>query len=232
MDEPLEIPVDHPEIGHLPAIFREGARPRRRSSILLAHGSGAGMESPFLETVAGGLAAAGFAVLRFEYPYMARIRREGKRRFPDRAPVLEEAHGLALEALARRTPRRRILLAGKSLGGRIGSHLAAKGADCAGLVLLGYPLHPAAHPDRERTEHFGAIAQPALFLQGTRDALCELPRLRRALELWGGPVELETVEEGDHDFAVPKRTGRTREEVLAGLVGSVADWERERFPRG
>ena len=144
--------------------------------------------------------------------------------------MLEATHRAALATLRARFPKRRLLLAGKSMGGRIGSHLAAADADAAGLVLLGYPLHPPGRPERVRAEHFAAIAQPALFLQGTRDALGGVELLRRELEVFGGPVTLEVVEGADHDFRVPRALGRSREEVLDGLVGAIDAWERATFP--
>jgi len=162
---------------------------------------------------------------------MERAVREGRRLPPDRAPLLEAAHAAALAELERRVPGRpHVLLAGKSLGGRMGTHLAAKGADCAGLVLLGYPLHPAGKPERERSEHFPAIVQPALFLQGSRDALCDLELLRPALERFGGRATLRVIDRADHSFAVPRRTGRTAEDVRAELLAQVDAWERATFP--
>ena len=199
----------------------------RDSAILLAHGAGANMDSPFMTHIAEGLVDAGFPVLRFDYPYMQRARDQAKRLPPDRRPVLELAHRAALARLAELEPDRRILLCGKSLGARISSYLAAEDTDMGltkGLIFLGYPLHPAGKPEKLRSEHFPALAVPALFLQGSRDALCQLPLLEDALETYGGSATLELTAEGDHDFKVPKRTGRTREEVLDDLVARIRDW--------
>jgi hypothetical protein len=202
----------------------------RGSAILLAHGMGYHLDSPWMEACARGLVAHGFPVLRFNYPYRQRSMREQKELPPDRAPVLEEAHALALGALAERAGARRLLLAGKSLGGRIATHLAAKGERCHGLVLYGYPLHPPGRPEKLRHEHFPAIAQPALFLQGTRDEFAALELLRPALARFGGRATLEVVEGADHGFSVPKRSGRTDEEVRTALHARVSDWERDTFP--
>ncbi|MEM7516536.1 MAG: alpha/beta family hydrolase [Planctomycetota bacterium] len=180
-------------------------------------------------------ASTGFPVLRFEYPYMQKARATGRRRPPDRAPALEEAHRDALLALASRLPGKRILSAGKSLGGRIASRIAAQGTDdglTAGLVFFGYPLHPAKRQDKLRSEHFAALAEPALFLQGTRDALCDLPLLRRELERYGGEATLHVVEGADHGFDVLVRSGRTQPEVLEELCDAVDRFEAERFPSG
>ena len=192
-DRTLELPAGGPGAGlALEARWRPAATPRAHP-VLLAHGAGAGHDLPLLAALEAALARRRFDVLSFHYPYMTRMRREGGRRPPDRADVLEAAHERALLELASLRPGRRALLAGKSMGGRIGSVIAAKGALCAGLVLVGYPLHPAKQPDRERGEHFRAIVQPALFLSGTRDALCDLARLRRALASFGGRASLEVI---------------------------------------
>jgi len=202
----------------------------RDSAILLAHGAGFHLDSPWMAAVAAGLVARGFPVLRFNYPYRQRALTEGRQRPPDPTPVLEAAHAAALASLAERQPGRRLLLAGKSLGGRMATHLAAKGETCAGLVLLGYPLHPPKRTHRPRSEHFAAIAQPALFLQGTRDELCDLELLRPALARFGGQVTLEVIEDADHGFHVRKRSGRTDEQVLAALLERIDRWERETWP--
>jgi len=202
----------------------------RGSAILLAHGAGFHMEAPWMERVAEGLVARGSPVLRFNYPYMERGRASGHGLPPDRQPVLEEAHALALAALAERAGERRVLLAGKSMGGRISTYLAAKGEPCAGLVLFGYPLHPPKQPAKTRSEHFPAIAQPALFLQGTRDEFAELSLLREALARYGGRATLEVIEGADHGFHVPKKSGRTDDEVREFLLDRVVRWERETFP--
>jgi predicted alpha/beta-hydrolase family hydrolase len=170
VSQELEIPLSHGEPRSLRAIWDAGAAPRRASAILYAHGAELDLDSDFFEETAQGLAAQGFDVLRFRYPYMERRALTGKRYPPDRVERLEDAHGLALEFLRRRAPGSRILLAGKSMGARISTHLAAKGHDAAGLVLFGYPLQPASDPARVRSEHFATILQPTLFLQGTRGA--------------------------------------------------------------
>lgn len=201
-----------------------------RAVILFGHGAGAPMTSDFMQVVAEGLAALGFPVLRFNYVFSELAGREGRRRPPDPKPRLLETHRAALAALRERYPERRLLLAGKSMGGRMSTYLAAEGDDCAGLVLFGYPLHPPGKPEKLRSEHFAAIPQPTLFLQGTRDALCNLDLLRRELESFGGAVTLEVLDDADHDFGVPKRTGRTRAEVLADLVERFDAWERATWP--
>lgn len=227
--EELTLEVPH-EVGRVAAVWDRPAGAARARSVLLAHGSGADMLSPFLESMATGLCARGFAVLRFRYPYMQRMASEGGRRPPDRAATLEAAHAAVLDWLLEREGGKRPILAGKSLGGRMSTHLAAKGADAAGLVLFGYPLHPPGKPERTRSEHFPALVQPALFLQGTRDALCDLALLRRALLGFGGRATLAVIDQADHGFDVLVRSGRTRAEVHAELLDAVDRWERSAFP--
>lgn len=226
----LRIAIDHPHLDAVGAILDEPGGKARPRPVLLAHGSGADMTSEFMADAAAGLVQLGFRVLRFRYAYMERMQREGRRRPPERAPVLEAVHRAALATLAREAPGERPLLAGKSLGGRMATHLAAQGEDAGGLILFGYPLHPAGKPEKERSEHFPAIVQPALFLQGTRDALCELPRLERALTTYGGEATLAVVEGADHGFDVLVRSGRTRDEVRAELFERIDTWERATFP--
>jgi len=206
----------------------DGAAPR--SAVLLANGAGFHMDAPWMAAAALGLVERGFEVLRFNYLYRERALRLGHEKPPDRTPVLEEAHVAALVALRERACGRRILLAGKSLGGRISTHLAAKGEECAGLVLFGYPLYPPGQPSRARSEHFPTIAQPALFLQGTRDEFADLELLRAALARYGGRATLHVVEHADHGFHVPKRSGRTDDDVRAELLDRVVRWEDETFP--
>ncbi len=195
------------------------------SVILLAHGAGIGMDSPFMTDLAAGLAQRGFPVLRFHYAYAQRMQDEGKRRPPDRRPLLEAVHRQAAAALVARYADRPLLLTGKSMGGRMSTYLAAEGLRAAGLVLFGYPLHPPQRTDRQRTEHFSQLHLPALFLQGTRDALCDLDLLRAALKLYAGDAHLHEVEGADHGFSVLKRSGRTALEVQAELIDELVRWE-------
>ena len=227
----LAIAVEHAHVDSVGARLYAHARgaPARRHAFLLAHGAGLPMGAPLLEFVAEGLAGAGYPVLAFQYPYMERRVREGRKRPPDPPARLESAHRAALAALAAERPDLRILLIGKSLGGRIGSHLAAKGEDCAGLVHLGYPLHPAGRPAELRSEHFPAICQPALFVQGTRDALCDLDLLREALRRHAGAATLELVLGGDHSFELPARLGRSREDVWGQVLGATLRWAERTF---
>jgi len=231
MNEALRIPVDEAlaRVDSVSAVLDAPEEDSGRPALLLAHGAGAALDSEFMSTIGPGLARCGLPTLRFNYGYSERMTREGKRRPPDPRARLEHVHAAALELLRARFPARPIVLAGKSMGGRIASYLAAAG-EGAGLVFFGYPLHPAGKPEKLRSEHFGAIAQPALFLAGTRDALCTLELLQSALETFGGVTQLTLTEQANHDFAVPKRTGRTRAEVLQELCSTTAEWVTSTFP--
>ncbi|MDP6762478.1 MAG: alpha/beta fold hydrolase [Planctomycetota bacterium] len=222
--ETLTIPVDHPRVDSVRALLDGGERPPTGAAFLLAHGAGQPMTAPFMASMAEGLAGRGVSVLRFDYPFMERAGREGRRLPPDPRPRLEAAHRAALAVLAERVVCERVVLGGKSMGGRIASHLVADGVGCAGLLFLGYPLHPAGKPERRRDGHFPAIGVPSLFLRGTRDRLCESRLLDRALATLGGPARRIDLEGADHGFGVLARADRTEAEVLARLVDEAANW--------
>jgi predicted alpha/beta-hydrolase family hydrolase len=197
-------------------------RPGKTPAVLLAHGAGADMRSPFMSTVHAGLAREGYVALKFNFPYT-----EARRRRPDPRPVLERCWRSVLDAVLRdRTLAPPwVAIGGKSLGGRMASYVAAAGAPARALVFLGYPLHPAGKPDQLRADHLSAIKAPMLFVQGTRDALCDLEKLRGVLA--GLPqATLHTIEGGDHSFRLPRRTGKTDAEVWTEIVSVVARWLR------
>jgi predicted alpha/beta-hydrolase family hydrolase len=193
-------------------------------AVLLAHGAGADMHAATLTTVADALAAAGVPSLRFNFPYRA-----AGRRAPDRPPVLEAAVREAAAELTRRTklPAERLVLGGRSMGGRICSMVAADADDpivALGLVLLGYPLHPPGHPEKLRIEHFPRMHSPALFVSGTRDAFATPQELKRYTKKVKGPVTFHWVETGDHGFKPLKSSGATVESVLAQVAGVVVEF--------
>lgn len=212
--------MDEVEVSSLwtvPDGFRSGQDP----ALILAHGAGNDMNHPFLGHVAEGLAGAGALVVRFNFPY-----KEQGRKAPDRAPVLERTWRAVIDVVradAELQPGA-LFLAGKSMGGRMASHVVATGASCSGLVFLGYPLHPAGKPDKLRVEHLDRIAVPMLFIQGTRDRLCQLDLLRPVLDQVKTPVDLHIIEGADHSFKVPKRLGRTEQSVWNEIVDVSARW--------
>jgi len=191
-------------------------RPRGAIALyVLAHGAGAGMQHPFMESMARELAARRIATLRFNFPYTE----AGKKR-PD-APKLLAATIRAAVAAARRS-KLPLLVGGKSMGGRITSECVAREElpDALGLIFLGFPLHPANRPDTVRGKHLAEIGVPMLFLQGTRDALAA-PALLRPFVARLPHATLHEIPDGDHSFAVPKRTGRTPEDVHAELADTI-----------
>ncbi len=220
------IPLEDAPVDSVGAILQSPSAASRAPAVLFAHGAGAPMESDFMEATAAALVVEGLPVMRFRYAYTERAAREGKRRPPDRMPLLERVHRAALDALRERVPDRPVILAGKSMGGRVASHLAAEGVPCAGLAFFGYPLHPPGKPESLRSEHFPRIEAPSLFLQGTRDKLCDLALLEREVARYGAPHSVHVVEGGDHSFDVLKRSGRTETEVRAEVVQAFVRWAR------
>jgi predicted alpha/beta-hydrolase family hydrolase len=193
-------------------------------AVLLAHGAGADMNAATLTTVADALAAAGVPSLRFNFPYRA-----AGRRAPDRPPVLEAAVREAAAELARLTklPVERLVLGGRSMGGRICSIVAADADEpiaALGLVLLGYPLHPPGHPEKLRIEHFPGMHSPVLFVSGTRDAFGTPQELKRYAKKVKGPAAFHWVETGDHGFKPLKSSGATVESVLGEVAGAVVEF--------
>ena len=184
--------------------------------VLLAHGAGIGQDSPWMIQVRDGLAGAGFPVLTFNYPYM-----EAGKKAPNRPPVLLAAHAAAAAALKERVGR--MVLAGKSMGGRLGSHLAAGGEDVAGVVFYGYPLVGVGKQEPRDTSHLHDVGAPMLFVQGTRDRLAPLELITAVAESLP-KTSLHVVEDGDHSYKVPKRAGRDPIEVLDEVVAVTAVW--------
>lgn len=198
-------------------------------AVLLAHGAGADMNAAALTTVANALADARVPSLRFDFPY-----RRAERRAPDRAPVLEAAVREAAAELAGLTalPSGRLVLGGRSMGGRICSLVAADEAEplpSLGLALLGYPLHPPGKPETLRVEHFKRLTMPVLFASGTRDAFATPAELKRHAKKVKGPVTFHWVETGDHGFKPLKASGVTVDAALAGVAEAVVRFVRS-FP--
>ena len=185
------------------------------------------MRNPLLSFVCEGVAGSGIATLKFNFPY-----KEKGRKAPDPAHKLEATWRAVLSCL-RRDPALDfdcVFVGGKSLGGRIASRVVAQGEQVDGLVFLGYPLHPPGKPERQRTAHFPHITVPSLFIQGTRDNLCDLALLRAALPLIRGETDLQLVEGGDHSFNLPKRMAAGQTEAWRGIVAAVVNWIGARQP--
>src|SRR5213082_3980509 len=188
---------------------------------VLAHGAGAGMRHPFLETVARLLGKRGIGTLRYQFPHMER-----RASRPDPPAVAAAAVRAAAAEAARLAPGLPLVAGGKSFGGRMTSTAQTEEPlpGVRGLVFLGFPLHPPGRPDDKRAEHLAQVRIPMLFLQGDRDEFADLTLLRPVVERLGERATLHLVEGGDHSFHVLKRSGRTDAEVMAELVGAIADW--------
>jgi predicted alpha/beta-hydrolase family hydrolase len=197
------------------------AAPRARAGYVLAHGAGAGMTHPFMAAVAAGLCERSIATLRYQFPYMEH---GGKR--PDPPRLAHAAVRAAVAEAARRLPRLPLVAGGKSFGGRMTSQAQAAGPlpGVRGLVFLGFPLHPAGRPARERGAHLFDVQIPMLFLQGTRDALATLDQLEPLCAALGARAALRLFEDADHSFHVPARSGRTDAQVRGDMLDALAEW--------
>jgi predicted alpha/beta-hydrolase family hydrolase len=188
--------------------------------VLLGHGAGADMHSDFMSVIAAGIAAGGARAVRFNFLYT-----EARKKAPDRQPVLEQTFAEVADFITSELQPDLFVIGGKSLGGRIASHVAASGAvKPNGLLFLGYPLHPPGRADRIRDSHLKEIDSPALFVEGTRDPFCPLDTLRKVIKKLDAPVELAVIEGGDHSFKVPKSSGRTTEDAWGEAIEHVTRW--------
>jgi uncharacterized protein len=185
------------------------------------HGAGAGMDHPFMSASARALADRGIATFRYNFLYM-----EQRRSAPDRAPTLLRTVRAAVDAAAKALPGLALLAGGKSMGGRMTSQAQAEEPlpGVRGLIFFGFPLHQPGKPSVERAAHLNQVQIPMLFLQGTRDDFAQLDLLRQVTESLGSLATLHLVDDGDHSFHVPKRSGRTDAEVIVDLATKCAGW--------
>ena len=192
----------------------------RKVLFVLAHGAGAGQKHPFMVATAKGLAARGIDVVTFDFPYM-----HAKRGAPDKAPVLEHCFQAVIEASRRieGLGRHRLVIGGKSMGGRMATHLGAQDLpDLKGIVALGYPLHPPGAPDKLRVAHLPAISVPVLIVQGERDAFGSPTELEPHLKtMKKAAATLHPVAGADHSLTVRSKRGA---EVFEGILTTISDW--------
>src|SRR5437588_3384670 len=195
--------------------------PDARCLYVLAHGAGAGMRHPFLETIARALATREVATLRYQFPYMER-----RASRPDPPAVAGAAVRAAVAEAARIAPGLPLVAGGKSFGGRMTSTAQAEQplTGVRGLVFLGFPLHPPGRPGDTRAEHLAQVRIPMLFLQGDRDEFADLNLLKPVVKRLGDRATLHLVEGGDHSFHVLKRSGRTDADVMGELVQAMVDF--------
>jgi len=200
-----------------------------RAALILAHGAGAGQRSTFMVDFATALSDMGIDVVTFNFPYT-----EQRRKIPDRAPVLESCYrdviAAAREQLA--SARRALFAGGKSMGGRIATQVAAAdpALPVAGLVLLGYPLHPPGKVTERRDKHLPSVQRPMLFVQGTRDAFGTPDELSSILPALHPPATLHAVPQSDHSFRLSRRDPAAQAAIYLAIQRTIVAWIREQAP--
>ena len=194
---------------------------KARACFVLAHGAGAGMEHPSMSVVANELEALGIATLRYQFPYMER---RSKR--PDPPKLCHATVRAAVAAAARLAPTLPLIAGGRSFGGRMTSQAQAPSPlpGVVGLAFLAFPLHPAKQPADERAEHLHDVRIPMLFLQGTRDELAYLELLQPLVKQLGDLATLKLLQDADHSFHVPAKTGRKDPQVRQEAWQALIEW--------
>jgi len=200
----------------VPELLWNGPKSAKRT-IALAHGAGAPMDTAFMTFFAEGLAAHGYQVARFEFPYMAARRASGKRKPPDRQPVLHDTWRAVIDEIG----VSRLIIGGKSMGGRMAS-LIADEAGVRGLLCLGYPFYGAGRKDKPRTAHLETLKTPTLICQGTRDPMGDREAVT-ALSL-SPQVRIHWAEDGDHDLKPRRASGLTHDKNLTAALDAAAEF--------
>lgn len=225
MAEPGKITVAVNDAESVTALVYPAAKAKRSGmTVLLGHGAGADQLSGFMRMVAAGLAARGFDAMTFNFIYTER-----GRRLPDPKARLESCYRAVIDAALShpKLKKNRLVIGGKSMGGRIASQVAAANPDgIAGLVFLGYPLHPPGRPDKLRDEHLPEIKVPMLFVQGARDAFGTEKEISELIKSRRLPATLYPIVGGDHSFKVPKALGVPQQSVYETIMDEVAEWMR------
>jgi uncharacterized protein len=189
-------------------------------TFIFAHGAGAGMDHEFMHSVAKGLAFKGIRVIRFNFPYMIKRAEDGKRRPPDRAPKLLEAYQEIIE----QTDADKLVIGGKSMGGRMASHLSEQDK-VAAIACLGFPFHPPGKPEKHKGEHLAELAKPCLILQGERDTFGK--REEFADFNLSDSIRVEFIPDGDHSFKPRKSSGYTEQQNIALTVEKLSAFIKE-----
>lgn len=219
MRDELSIPTGS---GDPISVLRHTAAHPQAPTLVLAHGAGAGQRSPFMTAFAEAMAARRVTTVTFDFPYM-----QQRRRVPDRVPVLEATWRAVIEHLVPTGADSRLVIGGKSMGGRIASHVltdpAGPPSGVLGLVLLGYPLHPPGQSERRRVAHFPALLTPTLVVQGSRDTFGTETEVREAFAAVPAAVDWLIVPAGDHSFKTPRGAG-TYADTMRHVYDTVARW--------
>jgi predicted alpha/beta-hydrolase family hydrolase len=209
-------------------LYPAAKKNRAGVTVILGHGAGANQLSGFMRLFASGLAERGFDVVTFNFLYM-----EQGRKIPDPAPRLESCYRAIIAGALKHKKLKgnRIVIGGKSMGGRIASQVAAAdGENIEGLVFLGYPLHAPGRPDKPRSEHLPKIEAPMLFMQGSRDAFGSKEEIRSLIKKLKLPADLHAIEGGDHSLKVAKSAGVSQPDVYTNAMDAIADWLRKQLP--
>jgi uncharacterized protein len=196
--------------------------PKSASACLVfAHGAGAGMDHPYIVAVCEGLAERGMATLRYQFPYMEK----GSKR-PDAPPLCHKTVAAAVAAAHERLPSLPLFAGGKSFGARMTSQTQARASlpHVDGLCFFGFPLHTPKQPATQRADHLSSIHVPMLFLQGTRDALAQLPLMQSVVARLSAPTTLKIIDHADHSFHVLVRSGTNDDEVLRCMLDETVTW--------
>ncbi|WP_122082224.1 alpha/beta fold hydrolase [Vibrio coralliirubri] len=189
-------------------------------TFIFAHGAGAGMDHEFMQSIAKGLAFKGIRVIRFNFPYMIKRAEDGKRRPPDRAPKLLEAYQEIIEQV----DADKLVIGGKSMGGRMASHLSEVDK-VAAMACLGFPFHPPGKPEKYKGEHLAELAKPCLILQGERDTFGK--REEFADFDLSDSIRVEFIPDGDHSFKPRKSSGYTEQQNIALTVEKLSAFIKE-----
>lgn len=223
--EPEKLIIDVNDRESVTALLYPAAKRERAGvTVVLGHGAGANQLSGFMRMAATGFAARGIDAMTFNFLYT-----EQGRHLPDPKARLESCCAAVIDAALnhRKLKKNHLVIGGKSMGGRIASQVAAaEGKDVAGLVFLGYPLHPPGKPDKLRADHLKDIHAPMLFVQGGRDAFGTEEEIRAVIKRLRLPAKIYVVEGGDHSFKVSKRLGVPQETVYETIMDDVVRWIR------
>jgi predicted alpha/beta-hydrolase family hydrolase len=205
------------------ALVYEPDGPSAGASLILAHGAGAGQRSPFMVAFASALASRGITTITFNFLYTER-----NRRVPDRRPALDACYVAAIAAAREQVAAARdaLFIGGKSMGGRIATHVAAADPSLpvTGLVLLGYPLHPPGRPDQRRDAHLSAVGRPMLIVQGERDTFGTPSEFDAVLDAVSPRPTLHVVAGGDHSFKVARAGRSAQDAVHEDVQRTIVEW--------
>lgn len=222
MAEPQELKIAVAETDSVTGLLYPAAKSKRAGvTILLGHGAGADQLSGFMRMVAAGLAARGLDAMTFNFLY-----KEKGKSVPDPKAKLESCYRAVIDAAIKHQKLKgnKLVIGGKSMGGRIASQVAAaEGERVAGLVFLGYPLHPPGRPDKMRDEHLPEVKAPMLFCQGSRDTFGTEDEIKAIITKHRLPATLYSIERGDHSFKVPKSV-KPQQQVHEDVMDEVARW--------